>query len=272
MIQLTDLHFMSKGWTQHAWSPALRLELAVDEINRLHSDTDFVMITGDLAHFGEKQAYLDVRKILDNLMVPLFIAVGNHDDRDILYAVFPEIEPDDQGFGQYVIDTKAGVFLVLDTKQEKSHAGRLCTKRLQWLENQLDIYRGRPQYIFMHHVPCPLSLPSIDLIGLENSREFGDLLLSKGNIRHIFCGHIHRPLTGNWRSLQFSCLRGINHQVDLDFRVDRNTIPYNFEPPQYTVNLISPASVVVHYHDFLDDSPRFFFENEKSESDRQLPA
>ena len=53
-----------------------------------------------------------------------------------------------------------------------------------------------------------------------------------------------------------SSLRGINHQVWLDFEETEN-LPYSFEPPAYSVVLIGKEELIVHTHDFMDKSPKF---------------
>jgi hypothetical protein len=86
---------------------------------------------------------------------------------------------------------------------------------------------------------------------------FSDVLLGR-DIRHIFFGHVHRPVSGSWRGVPFSALRGLNHQVWLDFSVSQG-IPCSLEPPAYAVILIDADSTIVHLHDFLDPSPKYLY-------------
>ena len=52
-IHLTDTHVISGNQTLYGASPLNRLELAVDSINAEHDDAEYVIITGDLTHWGE---------------------------------------------------------------------------------------------------------------------------------------------------------------------------------------------------------------------------
>jgi len=75
-------------------------------------------------------------------------------------------------------------------------------------------------------------------------------------VRHLFFGHVHRPISGSWHGVPFSTLRGTNHQVWLDFAA-KGDIPGSHEPPAYGVVLINHETVVVHSHDFMDQSLKF---------------
>jgi hypothetical protein len=48
----------------------------------------------------------------------------------------------------------------------------------------------------------------------------------------------------------------MHHQLQLDF-VDRATLQGNFEPPAYSVVLFQDDSLIIHSHDFMDESPKF---------------
>lgn len=266
---MTDTHFVEPGHVLYGKSPQKHLACAVKEINRIHADAEMVVITGDLAHLGQEDAYADLKATLAGLKMPCHLVIGNHDNRKALAGCFPSLLRDEHGFVQYCIEIKAGVFIMLDTKQENTHRGTLCSDRLHWLARQFAIYSDRPKYLFMHHAPFATMLPCIDSIGLENSDALGDLIEDTPSVRHIFCGHAHRPMSGSWRGVPVSGLRGLNHQVVLDFRSDREIIPLSFEQPQYGVCFIDSGAVLVHYHDFLDTESRFLMDDYEASIDRE---
>ena len=74
------------------------------------------------------------------------------------------------------------------------------------------------------------------------------------NIRHIFLGHVHRPVSGAWQGIPFSALRSTVHQVPLEFAT-KSKVPYSYEPPAYAVIFLEPEQTLVHFHDYLDESP-----------------
>lgn len=98
----------------------------------------------------------------------------------------------------------------------------------------------------------------MDRIGLLETRPFQAALQGQTHrIKHLFFGHIHRPIFSSWRGIPFSTMRGTNHQVAL--RLDDTVkIPGSHEPPQYSVVLLNDDAVTIHVHDFLDGSERFW--------------
>ncbi|MDJ0685471.1 MAG: phosphodiesterase [Alphaproteobacteria bacterium] len=260
LLHLTDTHFVPKGETLYGGDPCATLEKAVIDINRHHADADLVVITGDLTHWGEKAAFDCLAATLDPLTPPVRLLVGNHDDRAVFAETFPDQPTDEDGFVQSVHDTEAGRLLFLDTMLEGTHAGWYCAQRRAWLDRQLQAARddAMPVFLFMHHPPFRIGLSTLDAISLQEADLFWETIEPYANqIRHLFFGHIHRPLSGNWKGISVSALRSMNHQCRLEFE-PLEGIPGSFEPPAYAVVLIDGESVIVHTHDFMDQSQKFW--------------
>jgi 3',5'-cyclic-AMP phosphodiesterase len=255
-IHLTDLHLVPVGRRLYGLDPNARLRAAIVDINRHHGDAEFVLITGDLAHHGDAGVYAALREALGELEVPSHLLIGNHDDRNAFRRAFPDTAVDDNGFVQAARPTAAGVFILLDTHQPGTHAGHLCERRLTFLKETLAKHAREPVFVAMHHPPCSLNLPAMDVIGLIQHEELGAALARHGNVRHIFFGHVHRPVHGAWQGIPFSTQRGLAHQVA--WHAESVTgIPGSHEPPAYAIVSIEQRNVIVHVHDFLDASPRF---------------
>jgi len=62
--------------------------------------------------------------------MPCHLLVGNHDYRDRLLDVFPNLPVDDNSFLQTVIATCAELFFLLDTFKQGKAWGVYCEKRL----------------------------------------------------------------------------------------------------------------------------------------------
>ncbi len=78
----------------------------------------------------------------------------------------------------------------------------------------------------------------------------------RGKVRHLFFGHVHRPISGSWRGIPFSTLYGTNHQVAFSLQDDPN-LTGTHELPAYSVVLVDPDKVLVHTHSYLESSPHF---------------
>lgn len=257
IIHLTDTHLIEPGYLLYGLDPALRLKQAIQSINEHHADADKVIITGDLTHWGQISAYETLRECIGTLIPECTLLLGNHDNREIFRDIFPDALQDNFGFVQGCVETEQGVFIYLDTNQPGTHVGWYCDQRFEWLNEQLDQYAGQNKFIFMHHPPFLIGLEPMDRISLLQKDKFlGALEKHKTSVRHIFFGHVHRPISGNWQGISFSTLRATSHQVWLDF-TEKGEIPGSHEPPAYSVVLIKDESVVVHTHDFLDDSKKF---------------
>lgn len=256
-IHLTDTHVIGGDRLLYGANPARRLARAVDSINAEHGDAAFVVLTGDMTHWGDAEAYAAFRAQITRLAMPVQLMVGNHDDTGAFATHFPDVPRDDNGFVQYAFDTPQGRALCLDTKAPGTHAGGYCAARRDWLAAELARTSG-PVFLFLHHPPFPVGITGMDRIMLQDAEAFhGVIAPHAARIRHLFFGHLHRAVFGNWRGISFSCMRGLNHQVALDLTATRADIPGNLEAPAYGVVLVDEHSVMVHMHEFAGRSPAF---------------
>jgi 3',5'-cyclic AMP phosphodiesterase CpdA len=254
-VHLTDTHLVPAPRALFGLDPRARLAAAIADINRHHTDAAMAVVTGDLTHWGEPGAYADLRAALAELAVPYRLVLGNHDERTEFLKAFPQAAVDPAGFVQWAEPTEAGLFVFLDTLIPGTHAGALCPERLDWLAATLEGARGTPVYVFLHHAPLDLGIPGLDAIRLQNSDALLARLVDHGDVRHVFFGHVHRPVSGSWQGIPFSTLPATNHQTMLTF--DRSDVPGSHEPPAYAVCLLNGSDVVVHTHSYLDRTPRF---------------
>jgi 3',5'-cyclic-AMP phosphodiesterase len=250
LIQVSDLHFVPPGTRLFGIDPRERLAAAIEDINAKHADAELCLFTGDLADHGAPLAYGALREVLSDLRPPHRLLIGNHDDRANFTNAFPEAPRDDNGFVQSVVRASAGNLVLLDTHEPGSGAGSYCAVRQAWLRARIGESAGRPVYLFLHHPPFDIGIPSLDRIRLLEEHGLAEAI-EGADIRHIFFGHVHRPVNGSWRGIPYSALRSTVHQVPLDFG-DRRSMPYSYEPPAYNVILISRDLTVVHHHDYMN--------------------
>ena len=257
LIHISDTHFMQAGSQFYGLDPYARLAACIDDINNQHADADLCVITGDLAHWGNFEAYRALRNNLRALKIPLRLLVGNPDQRIAVAQIFPETPVDGHGFIQSSLQTSAGVCIFLDTVEAGAHSGRYCTRRQAWLRQELQYYRNQPVYLFMHHPPFRIGLKSMDQRALQDREALAELLQNQHSaIRHLFFGHTPRPISGSWCGIPFTTLRATSHQVWLD--VSRQDILLGqHEPPAYAVALLNTSQKVVQRHDYLDSRPTF---------------
>ncbi|MGK7870844.1 phosphodiesterase [Falsiroseomonas sp. E2-1-a20] len=261
VIHLTDLHLVPPGERLYGLDPEARLRAAVASIAERHgaggaAPAAMVIITGDLANDGQPEAYALLREILPGLPCPWHLIPGNHDDRAALLAAFPDLPTDPDGHVQAAFETPVGRFLLLDTKEPGTHAGRLGERRLAWLAARL-ADDASPVFLWLHHPPQHVGIHVMDGYSLTDAAALWEVLRPhRDRIRHLFHGHLHRPMSGSWRGIPFSSLGGTNHQVALDLTV-RPDVPGSHEPPVYGLVRITEDAVVVHIHEYLDTTNTF---------------
>ena len=252
-IHLTDTHLVARGERLHGIDACERLEACVASIADRHADAGFCILTGDVADAGDPRAYAAVREVLARLPMHVHLIPGNHDDRAALIAAFPEIPRDRLGYVQHAFRHENAHFVLIDTLEpSEGSGGAYCEARAAWLAERLDAAAGEPVYLFMHHPPFEIGIPALDRIALADPAPFTRTVREAGNVRHIFFGHAHRPICGQWLGIPFSTLYGTNHQTRLDL-MTTGPIAYTAEPPAYCVVLVDEEKVVVHTCHFLED-------------------
>jgi 3',5'-cyclic AMP phosphodiesterase CpdA len=251
IIHITDIHLVPPGEKLWGFDPLARLDACLSDIATYHSDAAFCVVTGDLTERGAPPAYQALHERLKHFPIETHLMLGNHDDRAAYLHVFGGAAS--SGHVQKAITREGSTFLLLDTlKGPPSSAGLYDAPRRAWLTAELEKAKGTPVYLFMHHPPFDIGHDLMDLIKLDDAEAFAGLL--KGHdIRHIFFGHAHRTISGQWRGISFSALPGLSHQLPLvSGSVD--TV-YSDEPPMYAAVFIENGMTIVHSDAFMHRTP-----------------
>jgi 3',5'-cyclic AMP phosphodiesterase CpdA len=244
-VQVTDLHIVPRDGKLLELNPVERLGACIADINQHRDGVSFCVFTGDLTDRGERQAYGVLRECLETLELPYHLMLGNHDRRAAFYDIFSDAPRDENGFVQFQLETEAGRLIFLDTLDEGRSAGLYCDKRREWLSQRLREAKPDPVYLFMHHPPFDIGIPSLDKIKLDGTEAFAAVLRESADIRHLFLGHVHRPVSGSWRGIPFSALPGTNHQIAVDFETV-SPMPYEHGPSAYGIVHVDVEQTTVH--------------------------
>ena len=267
-IHLTDPHIIAGGQPLYGRDPAAGLAAAIADINEHHGDAELVVITGDLTNWAEEPSYRTLAGLLSDLSLPHVLMLGNHDCRTNFRKVFNEAPDDGNGFVQTTRETSAGTCIFLDTHEPGSAHGSLCESRLGWLEQTLTSSDG-PLFLFMHHPPFPVGIATMDSIALRDPDKFAAVIRPhSARIRHLFFGHLHRPIAGSWHGIPISCTRGTNHQVWLELGGRMDTIRTGPEQPAYGIVLVDDERCIVQMHEYVNDGTTHNFAPPDGISDR----
>ena len=253
LIWLTDLHLVEphQDWPQGV-DPLSRLRVCLDEVRTLHSDAERIVVSGDLVQLRNPGAYSILRDELERMSMPYRLLVGNHDDRGALMSTFPEINRV-EGFIQAADNLDGARLLYLDTlAADGKHHGELCPARMRWIGEQVRSADERPLLIFLHHPPCDIGVPALDRLRLLDSEGLANLVRGRSGTTHLFCGHLHRNVSGLWAGHPFASLKSTHVQFEMDM-IGSKLVRSN-EPPGFGVILIGQSDIVVNYRDVPADA------------------
>jgi len=253
IIHLTDPHIFTNKILNI--DPVDRFRKALDHINTNHNDANLFVITGDITDQGDKESYQLFQKIVDSIDLPKNLEpkliIGNHDNRKIFKDTFSFIQQDNNGFIQYCLDIENNKFIFLDTNLEGTDQGHFCNERQQWLINILEEGSEKKIYLFMHHNPLPTGHIKSDGLGLQQTREFKNILIKyKKTIKHIFFGHQHITTSGKYLGITFSSPRSTWSPLIPNFS-ETFRLGTAYTDPNYNVILLQNDSLIVHCEDFL---------------------
>ncbi|WP_254684875.1 metallophosphoesterase [Tateyamaria omphalii] len=219
LVHISDIHLTVPGEQMGDIDPHARFAQALGHVQAHHSDAARIVITGDLTHWGEAEAYAALAAALAGVDLPVRLMIGNHDDRAAFLAAFPDHARDPNGYVNHAEDVDDVRLIYLDTCAPRTHAGHFGADRCDWLAAQLDD-AGRAR-LFMHHNPMTLGLPAEDKIALvpEDRARFRAVVgRYHDRIDYIHFGHVHAPIHGTFCDVPFASVPSTGHQSIPDLR------------------------------------------------------
>lgn len=255
LCQISDPHLVARGTLAYGRvDTATMLERAVRKIRALPRAPDAVVATGDLTDGATAEEYGLLAELLAPLAMPVYLAIGNHDDRDALRRAFPRHRHlhGEDGFVQYVIDDFAVRLVVLDTLIPGAPGGELCGRRLRWLDRTLQA-SDRPTIIAQHHPPLVTGLTVMDRMTLKDPAAEAAVVARHPQVERIISGHYHRTAHARFGGTIASICPSVAHQLLLNLVPDAD-IGFAFEPSAFQLHLWNGAEVVTHTQ-LVEDFP-----------------
>jgi len=170
--------------------PYRNLEKTVPDI--ISASPDGVFIAGDLARLtGESGDYANLKKLLSPVAeeTPVFMALGNHDDRENFLKAFDETpgeKPAVKGKHITVVEKAPVRLIMLDSLLYTDKVpGLLGKEQRQWLENYLKECNDTPTILCFHHT---LSDGDGDLLDLPR---LYSMIAPIRKVKAIVYGHSH---------------------------------------------------------------------------------
>jgi 3',5'-cyclic AMP phosphodiesterase CpdA len=188
---LSDTHVPGDRENGHrGFNPWTHLNAIAPEVAACRPEG--VIINGDAARLeGKFEDYQELKALLAPVaaVAPVYIGLGNHDDRTQFAKVFPEppgLRQPMTGRHVVVIEHEAVRIVILDSLMAVNVTpGLLGKAQRAWLARYLAEAADRPTVLFLHH-----TLEDNDGDLLDSDRLFA-LLQPHRHVKAIFYGHSH---------------------------------------------------------------------------------
>ena len=193
LIQVTDSHIGEHR--EHRLAGICTYDTfrqVLADIAALTDRPDMLMVSGDVAAQGKQQAYKLFAEQIRFVDIPYAWMPGNHDDFELMQTsvtaapYWPLLE-----FGDWRV-------ISLNSAVKGQVGGTLSESELDFLAATLDNESAHPVIIFIHHPPVPVGCEWIDQQSISNAVELEKIIASAGNVKAIFCGHVHQEFVTAW--------------------------------------------------------------------------
>ena len=189
-VQISDSHI---GFNKPA-NPDVTgtLQVAIDKINALEKQPDFLLHTGDLTHLAKAAEFDTLEQMLKNLHASEVFAVpGEHDvtgDDGKLYL--ERFGKGSKGSGWRSFDHKGVHFVGLNNAVQLEGLGKIGPEQLAWLQKDLGRLSSSTPIVVFAHIPLWTVYPEWGW-GTDDSEQALSLVRRFGSVT-VLNGHIHQ--------------------------------------------------------------------------------
>jgi 3',5'-cyclic-AMP phosphodiesterase len=242
IAQITDLHIKAPGERVCGRvDTASALVRCIEALNRFSPRPDLVVISGDLADTPVAQSYDHLVRLLAKLELPFVAVPGNHDDRELFRAAFPDggyAQPSGALNSAHTVGDLDAV--LIDSTVPGAPHGELDSETLAWLDATLARSATRPALLFLHHPPFATGIDHMDVQNLRNADKFAAIVRAHQRARLIAAGHVHRAAATTFAGVSAIICPAPNHAVALDLE-GRLPPSFTIEPPAFSLHVHLPG-------------------------------
>ncbi|WP_243073599.1 phosphodiesterase [Microbacterium sp. SS28] len=270
LLHLSDTHLRAAGsHLFHRIDAEERLARALRSIEGSGIRPHALVFTGDLADWGEHDAYIAIRDLVEpfaaRLGAPVLWVMGNHDDR----AAFRTHLLGEEGVAPVDrVDELDGLRIVtLDSTVPGEHHGELRDRQLAWLRDVLATPAPLGTILAMHHPPVPSVLPLAASVELRDQSRLAGVLRGS-DVRAIIAGHLHYSTFATFAGIPVSVASATCYTQDL-------TVPTGGTRPQdgaQSFNLVHVYDETVVHSVVPVDAPRTLEHIDAAEAQRRLAS
>lgn len=229
LLHISDTHLRAHGSRLFdVIDSAERLGRAFAAIEASGVRPDGIVFTGDLADFGEDDAYAQLRALVEpfaaRLGARVFWVMGNHDERGAFRrGLLDEPAADTRPIDR--VDEIDGLRIItLDTSVPGLHHGEVRPEQLRWLADVLATPAPLGTILAMHHPPVPSVLALAASVELRDQQSLAAVLRGT-DVRAIIAGHLHYSTFATFVGIPVSVASATCYTQDL-------TVPVGGTRPQ----------------------------------------
>ncbi len=256
IAQLTDTHVVVDGsGDNHHVDNNGRLAEAVVRINAESPPMAAVLATGDLTNLGTPGEFEELRSLLDPLDAPVLPIPGNHDDRDLIRATFPDMPWVDADHASWVTEVDEVRVVGLDSTIPGQPGAEFDPDREHWLRSVLAVEHDGPTLLTVHHPPFETGIGWMDgsgFIGLDRLTA----VLAEHPVDRVLSGHLHRPITSAIAGIPAQVAPATVQHVGLDLAKGAG-VSLILDPVGYHVHRIVGHDIVTHTRYIAGDTAAF---------------
>lgn len=187
LLQLSDSHLSADPQALYREQSAdANLASLRESIRKLSPDV--IVLSGDVSEDASPASYWRKGGFVRDLAAKIAWIPGNHDEREVMAAVFDEL-----GFDAGpIVEAGGWQIVLLDSAWPDRPEGELNNERLAPVERMDD---KRPALVFVHHQPLAIGSPWIDKYPLIEPETFWQRLAGKP-VKAVAFGHVHQIFEG----------------------------------------------------------------------------
>ncbi len=194
LLHLTDIHMADPSgptwWDQDAGA---NLQSVVDTVSNMTVEVAAIIVSGDLVNqpsVANYEAYNQASESLRSMGAPVFLSLGNHDDRSLFRQCVLGMDGGRPTDPYYYSDQIGGLRIIaLDTRGGTGGTIGVDAEQLDWLEHEVTVPAEHGSLVVMHHPPLPTAVADLNA-RVDNVARLRQVL-SGHRVRCILCGHVH---------------------------------------------------------------------------------
>lgn len=217
-------------------------------------DLDAVVVTGDVADDGSREAYTRAQGLLSRYAgqrgADVFYTTGNHDDRTAFADVLGSGHVQPEAVYEGAAGERAGAssidgwrLITLDTLVPGKGYGRLDRRQLDWLRELLGSPAPLGTVLAFHHPPVALDVDVQRALGLQNDAELAETIRGT-DVQLILSGHFHLQIVGHLEQATVWVTPAVVSRIDLTARPGTERAVHG--PSASLVQLGTPHGPLIH--------------------------